>query len=151
MACNFKHATVIPLKPDSYDKSSIHQIKHSQSRYVAKVSEKTAVKVPRLSEDANFSGHSQKEKNYSMGAWAVIQASHNKFHMDLKPGTVQYHRKQRYSIHVNKIDLAKEELECRYKIGVIQKVYTSPNWAYPCLLDQKRMEQSTLVLMFMSF
>jgi hypothetical protein len=51
MAHNVKHTAVIPLKPD-YEESSIHWIKHSQSRDVTGVSEKTTFEALRLSEDA---------------------------------------------------------------------------------------------------
>lgn len=51
MSRNVKRAPVIPLKPD-FDESGIRRIKHSQSREVGGVSEKTTVEVPKLSEDA---------------------------------------------------------------------------------------------------
>jgi hypothetical protein len=54
MARNINRSAVIPLKPD-YEESSVHWIKHAQSRDVAGVSEKTTVKVPRLSEDSGTS------------------------------------------------------------------------------------------------
>ncbi len=51
MARSMKCAASIPLLPD-YEVSEVHNIKHSQTRDVAGVSEKTSVEVPRLSENA---------------------------------------------------------------------------------------------------
>jgi hypothetical protein len=51
MAPHFSRAAIILLKPD-YSESSIHRIKHTQTKDVGGVSEKTTVKVPQLSEDA---------------------------------------------------------------------------------------------------
>jgi hypothetical protein len=47
-----KQATIIPLKLDYGDESSIHWIKPSQLREIGGVNEKTPIEVPRLSEDS---------------------------------------------------------------------------------------------------
>ena len=60
-----------------------------------------------------------------------------KFHIDLKPGTVPFHCKQPYSIPVNKLDLAKSELERQCDIGVLQQVYES-EWGMPMLVIPKK-------------
>ena len=51
MAQNYKRLAIIPLKPD-YEQSALHRIKHTQTREVGGVTEKTTVEVPQLSEEA---------------------------------------------------------------------------------------------------